>query len=78
MQEIINNPLTILVATLLVGLLVFRFQRQQKRKKEKYFGGSTNAHKSRRYLEIETLKTRIDKLDVDVAYMKDFTIKKEV
>jgi hypothetical protein len=77
MQEIINSPFSIIIITLFIGMIIVRFQYQQKRKKERDYGGKSNSNKSRRYLEIETLKNRLDKLEVDVAYMKDFTIKKE-
>ena len=77
MQEIINSPFSIIIITLFIGMIIVRFQYQQKRKKERDYGGKSNSNKARRYLEIETLKNRLDKIEVDVAYMKDFTIKKE-
>ena len=77
-MNITNHPLLIITLLLLLGILVYYFQRKSelKRKREKFYGGKPHS-KSNRRLENEVIKNRIDKLEVDVTFIKDFTIKEK-
>ena len=77
MKELLEYPMIIVVAILFIGMIVMRYQRQKERNRD-YYSGKKPRSSSRRYLEIETINNRLDKIEVDVAYLKDFTIKQEV
>ena len=77
MADLFEYPIVIVLVTLFIVMVVIHFQQTNKKRKEKHYKGHRHSS-SRRYLEIETLSNRIDKLEVDVAYIKDFTIKKKV